>query len=51
VLFRSIVFLLSMLAYLGKDRRQIAAAGAGFVAATFATYLVLGLGLLVLTTA
>lgn len=44
--FTTIVFLLSMLAYLGKDRRQLAAAGLGFVSATFLTYLLLGLGLL-----
>jgi len=44
--FTTIIFLLSMLAYLGKSRRQLAAVGVGFTAAVFVTYFVLGLGLL-----
>jgi cytochrome c biogenesis protein CcdA len=42
--FTTVVFLLSMLAYLGKSRRQLAVVGGGFTAAVFATYLLLGLG-------
>lgn len=44
--FTTIVFLLSMLAYLGRTRRQLAVVGVGFTAAVFVTYLLLGLGLL-----
>jgi cytochrome c biogenesis protein CcdA len=44
--FTTIVFLLSMLAYLGKTRRQLAVVGVGFTAAVFVTYFLLGLGLL-----
>jgi hypothetical protein len=44
--FATIVFLLSMLAVLGKTGRDLAIVGAGFTAAVFATYLALGLGLL-----
>ena len=42
----TIVFLLSMLAYLGRSRRQMAVVGIGFTAAVFVTYTLLGLGLL-----
>jgi len=45
--FTTIVFLLSMLAYLGKSKRELAVVGAGFTAAVFVTYLALGLGLFV----
>ncbi|MFW5733375.1 MAG: cytochrome c biogenesis protein [Planctomycetota bacterium] len=41
--FTTIVFLLSMLAYLGKGRRELAVVGVGFTAAVFGTYLTLGL--------
>lgn len=44
--FTTIVFLLSMLAYLGRTRRQIGLVGVGFTVAVFVTYLLLGLGLL-----
>jgi hypothetical protein len=44
--FTTIVFLLSMLAYLGKSRRQLLAVGTGFTAAVFVTYFLLGLGIL-----
>jgi hypothetical protein len=44
--FTTIVFLLSMLAYLGRSRRELALVGAGFTTAVFLTYLLLGLGLL-----
>ena len=44
--FTTIVFFLSMLAYLGKSKRDLAVVGAGFTAAVFATYFLLGLGLL-----
>jgi len=44
--FTTIVFLLSMLAYLGRSRRQMAVVGIGFTAAVFVTYMLLGLGLL-----
>lgn len=44
--FTTIVFLLSMLAYLGKSKRQLLMVGAGFATAVFATYLLLGLGLM-----
>ena len=45
--FTTIVFLLSMLAYLGKSKRQLAVVGTGFTAAVFVTYFLLGLGLFV----
>jgi len=44
--FTTIIFFLSMLAYLGKSRRQMALVGVGFTASVFATYLLLGLGAL-----
>ncbi|MFH0910321.1 MAG: hypothetical protein V1918_02245 [Planctomycetota bacterium] len=44
--FTTIVFLLSMLAYLGKNRKELVMVGAGFTAAVFGTYFLLGLGLL-----
>ena len=44
--FTTIVFLLSMLAQVGKTRRQLAVVGVGFTAAVFVTYFLLGLGLL-----
>ncbi len=44
--FTTIVFLLSMLALLGKTRRQLAVVGVGFTSAVFVTYFLLGLGLL-----
>ena len=44
--FTTIVFLLSMLAFLGKGRRELAIVGASFTAAIFGTYLLLGVGLL-----
>lgn len=40
--FTTIIFLLSMLAYLGKSRRQLAVVGIGFTSAVFVTYLLLG---------
>ncbi len=43
--FTTIVFMLSMLAHLGRSRRQLAVVGAGFTAAIFVTYLLLGLGI------
>ena len=43
--FTVIIFFLSYLAYLGKGRRQIVAAGAVFTLAVFVTYFGLGLGL------
>ncbi len=44
--FTTIVFFISMLAYLGKSKRQIIIVGTGFTFAIFITYLLLGLGLL-----
>ena len=44
--FTTIVFLLSMLSYLGKSKRQLAAVGMGFTVAVFVTYFLLGLGVL-----
>ena len=44
--FTTIVFFLSMLAYLGKSKREMAIVGVGFTLAIFATYFLLGLGLL-----
>ena len=44
--FTTIIFLISMLSYMGKTRRQLAIVGAGFTAAVFVTYLLLGLGML-----
>ncbi len=44
--FTTIIFLLSMLAYLGKTQRQLAIVGVGFTAAVFLTYFILGFGVL-----
>lgn len=44
--FTTIIFLLSMLAYLGKSKRQLATVGIGFTVAVFVTYFLLGFGLL-----
>ena len=44
--FTTIVFFLSMLAYLKKTRREMLAVGAGFTVGMFAAYFLLGLGLL-----
>jgi len=44
--FTTIVFFLSMLAYLGKSKRDLAIVGTGFTASVFLTYFLLGLGLL-----
>ena len=44
--FATIVFMVSMLAYLGRTRRQVAVVGLGFTAAVFVTYFLLGMGLL-----
>ncbi len=44
--FTTIVFFLSMLAYLGKSKREMAIVGVGFTLAIFVTYFLLGLGLL-----
>ncbi|HDZ22046.1 hypothetical protein LCGC14_0016450 [marine sediment metagenome] len=44
--FTTIIFLLSMMTYLGKSRRDIAAVGVGYTVAVFATYFLIGLGLL-----
>ena len=44
--FTTIIFLLSMLGYLGKGKREMVAVGAGFTVAVFVTYLILGIGLL-----
>ena len=44
--FTTIVFFISMLAYLGKTRFQLIAVGVGFTFAVFVTYLLIGLGLL-----
>jgi hypothetical protein len=44
--FTTIIFLLSMLGYLGKTRRQLVIVGVGFTSAVFITYFLLGLGLL-----
>jgi len=44
--FTTIVFFLSMLAYLRKTRREMLFVGAGFTAGMFAAYFLLGLGLL-----
>ena len=41
--FATIIFLVSMLAHLGKSRRDILAVGIGFTVAVFVTYLLLGL--------
>ncbi len=40
--FTTIIFLLSMLAYLGKTRRELAIVGVGFTLAVFLTYFLLG---------
>ena len=44
--FATIIFLLSMLKYLGRSRREVAVVGIGFTAAVFLTYLLLGFALL-----
>ena len=44
--FTTIVFFLSMLAYLKKTRREMLLVGAGFTVGMFAAYFLLGLGLL-----
>lgn len=44
--FTTIIFFLSMLAYLGKSKQQLAAVGIGFTVAVFVTYFLLGLGIL-----
>jgi hypothetical protein len=44
--FTTIIFLISMLAYLKKTRRQMAAVGISFTVGVFAAYCLLGLGLL-----
>ena len=44
--FTTIVFFLSMLAYLKKTRREMLVVGAGFTAGMFAAYFLLGVGLL-----
>jgi len=44
--FTTIVFLISMLTYLGKSRRQLLLVGFGYTAAVFVTYFLLGMGLL-----
>lgn len=44
--FTTIVFLVSMLAYLGKSRREVLTVGVGFTAGVFVTYLLLGVGLM-----
>lgn len=43
--FTTIVFLLSMLTYLGRSKRQLIIVGASFTLAVFLTYLCLGLGM------
>ena len=42
----TVVFLLSMLAYMKKERWQIAVVGIGYTAAVFVTYFLLGVGVL-----
>lgn len=44
--FTTIVFMLSMLTYLGRSRRQMLAAGVAFALGVLGTYFLLGLGLL-----
>jgi len=44
--FTTIVFLISMLGYLGRSRHELAMVGVGFTTAVFVTYVALGLGLL-----
>jgi len=44
--FTTIVFLLSVLAHLGKTRREMAVVGIGFTVAVFVTYLLLGFGMM-----
>ncbi|HUW83796.1 MAG TPA: hypothetical protein VMZ31_13490 [Phycisphaerae bacterium] len=44
--FTTIVFFLSMLAYLGKSKREFIVVGIAFTATMFATYFLMGLGLL-----
>jgi glutaredoxin len=49
--FTAIVFFVSLLARFGKCRREVLAVGACFTFAVFATYFLIGLGLLTLVTA
>jgi cytochrome c biogenesis protein CcdA len=44
--FATVVFLIAMLTRLGGDRRTLVSVGAGYTAAVFVTYLLLGLGVL-----
>jgi len=44
--FTTIVFFISMFAYLGKTRREMLAVGAAFAAGVFIAYFLLGIGLL-----
>jgi cytochrome c biogenesis protein CcdA len=44
--FTTIIFFISMLAYLGKSKYQLVVVGVGFTVSVFVTYLLLGLGLL-----
>ena len=44
--FTTIIFFISMLAYLGKSKYQLVVVGIGFTVSVFVTYLLLGLGLL-----
>jgi len=44
--FTTIIFFISMLAYLGKSKHQLVVVGIGFTVSVFITYLLLGLGLL-----
>ena len=44
--FTTIVFMLSMLTFLGRSRRELAIVGAAFTTAVFVTYLLLGIGIL-----
>ncbi len=44
--FTTIIFLLSMMTYLGKSPRETAVIGLGFTVAVFVTYFLIGLGLL-----
>lgn len=45
--FTTVVFLISVLSYMGRSRRQVLVVGIGFTAAVFITYVLLGLGLFV----
>jgi len=44
--FTTIVFLLSVLTYMGKTRREMAIVGIGFTISVFITYLLLGFGMM-----